>query len=143
MCSGSTIYRSLTESELKPGDYAVFPGGGGGVGHMGIQLAKAMGLRPIGIDGGDAKRDLCLSLGCEAFIDFTKVKEYEGGVVGEVLRLTGGNGAHGVFVTAGSKQAYESAPGMCRTGGRVMCIGLRMYLPPFCLSCTPTLIYEI
>jgi alcohol dehydrogenase, propanol-preferring len=50
MCSGSTIYRSvcplppvskktslkrtqLVESELKAGDWAVFPGGGGGVGH--------------------------------------------------------------------------------------------------------------
>lgn len=27
MCSGSTIYRSLVESQLKAGDWAVFPGG--------------------------------------------------------------------------------------------------------------------
>ncbi len=92
---------------------------------MGVQLAKAMGLRPIGIDGGEAKRDLCMKLGCEAFIDFTTTKD----VAGEVLKLTGGKGAHGVFVTAGSKRAYESAPGMCRTGGRVMCIGLRKCNP--------------
>ena len=30
----------------------MFPGAGGGVGHMGVQLAKAMGMRVIGVDGG-------------------------------------------------------------------------------------------
>jgi D-arabinose 1-dehydrogenase-like Zn-dependent alcohol dehydrogenase len=34
-----------------------------------------MGMRVIAIDGGDAKRDLCLSLGAEKFIDFTTTKD--------------------------------------------------------------------
>jgi propanol-preferring alcohol dehydrogenase len=121
MCSGSTIYRSLEESQLKAGDWAVFPGGAGGVGHMGVQLAKAMGMRPIVIDGGDTKRDFSINqLGAEHFIDFTKVESVEA----EVLRLTDGKGAHGVFVTATSAGAYKSAPMMVRTGGCVMCVGL-------------------
>ncbi len=123
MCSGATIYRSLVSSQLKAGDWAVFPGAGGGVGHMGVQLAKAMGFRVIGIDGGQAKRELCVKLGCEAFIDFLETKSVED----EVLRITGGRGAHGVFVTAGSIKAYQSAPAMVRVGGRVMCIGLREF----------------
>jgi propanol-preferring alcohol dehydrogenase len=115
------------ESELKAGDWAVFPGGGGGVGHMGVQLAKAMGMRAIVIDGGDEKKELALSkLGAEAYIDFTQVKD----VAEEVLRITGGKGAHGIFVTAGNKAAYESAPKMVRIGGRVMCIGLREFRAP-------------
>lgn len=121
MCSGSTIYCSLKESGLKPGDWAVFPGAGGGVGHMGVQLAKAMGMRVVGVDGGDDKKDLCMKLGCEAFVDFTKVKD----VAEEVVKICGGKGAHGVFVTATSGAAYSSAPMMCRIGGKVMCIGLR------------------
>lgn len=88
---------------------------------MGVQLARAMGIRVIGIDGGDSKHDLCMRLGCEAFIDFTTTKNVEE----EVMRITG-KGAHGVFVTASSPNAYRSAPGMCRVGGKVMCIGLRM-----------------
>jgi alcohol dehydrogenase, propanol-preferring len=120
MCSGSTIYRSLVESGLRAGDWAVFPGAGGGVGHMGVQIAKVMGLRVIGIDGGDAKRDLCKKLGCEEFIDFTQVKIVEE----EVVKITEGKGAHGVFVTASSAAAYKSAPNMVRVGGRVMCVGL-------------------
>jgi propanol-preferring alcohol dehydrogenase len=80
-----------------------------------------MGLRVIAIDGGEEKRSLCLdTLGAEAFVDFTKVKD----VAAEVIRLTDGKGAHGIFVTAGNKAAYESAPQMVRVGGRVMCIGL-------------------
>ncbi|KAG9242579.1 chaperonin 10-like protein [Calycina marina] len=121
MCSGSTIYSSIIASELKPGDWAVFPGGGGGVGHMGVQLAKAMGMRVIAIDGGAEKRALCEKLGAEEFIDYTTVESVEA----EVLRITSGIGAHGIFVTTGSPAAYKIAPMMVRTGGRVMCVGLR------------------
>ncbi|KAH7405976.1 chaperonin 10-like protein [Phaeosphaeria sp. MPI-PUGE-AT-0046c] len=120
MCSGSTIYCSLKESGLKPGDWAVFPGAGGGVGHMGVQLAKAMGMRVVGVDGGDDKKELCMKLGCEAFVDFTKVKD----VAEEVVKICDGKGAHGIFVTATSGAAYASAPMMARIGGKIMCVGL-------------------
>ncbi|KAK4951622.1 hypothetical protein LTR28_006845 [Elasticomyces elasticus] len=109
----------LMESRLKAGDWAVFPGAGGGVGHMGVQLAKAIGLRVIGVDGGDEKRELCVRLGCDAFVDFTKVND----VAAEVMKITG-HGAQGVFVTAGNAAAYASAPGMLGVGGKLMCIGL-------------------
>jgi len=93
---------------------------------MGIQIAKAMGMRCIAIDGGEAKRNLCINvLGAEEFVDFTSAKSVEE----EVMRITGGVGAHGIFVTAGSQAAYKSAPMMVRIGGRVMCIGLRESLP--------------
>jgi propanol-preferring alcohol dehydrogenase len=120
MCSGSTVYCSLKESGLKPGDWAVFPGAGGGVGHMGVQLAKAMGMRVVGVDGGDEKRDLCMKLGCEAFVDFTKVAD----VAEEVVKICDGKGAHGIFITATSGAAYASAPQMARISGKIMCIGL-------------------
>jgi len=110
------------ESQLKAGDWAVFPRGGGEVGHMGVQIAKAMGFRVIAIDGGGDKRKLCEKLECEAFVDFTTVKSVEE----EVMRITG-IGAHGIFVAAGSAAAYRSAPQMVRIGGRVMCIGLREF----------------
>lgn len=132
MCSGSTIYCSLKESGLKPGDWAVFPGAGGGVGHMGVQLAKAMGMRVVGVDGGDDKKELCMKLGCEAFVDFTKVKD----VAEEVIRICDGKGAHGVFVTATSASAYSTAPNMCRISGKVMCVGLRKSSMPLMVSIT-------
>ena len=66
-----------------------------------------MGMRVIAIDGGDAKRDLCKKLGAEVFIDFTQTKD----IAAEVMKATGGYGAHGVLETAATKEAYASAPG--------------------------------
>lgn len=91
------------------------------MGHTGVQLAKAMGMRVIGVDSGDTKRKLCMKLDCEAFVDFTRVKD----VAEEVMRITDEKGAHGVFVMAMSNAAYEAAPEIMRVAGRVMCVGLR------------------
>jgi alcohol dehydrogenase, propanol-preferring len=93
MCSASTIYSSIKESGLRAGQWAVFPGGGGGVGIQGVQLASAMGIRPIVVDTGDVRDTLAKHHGAEHFIDFQKDD-----TVKKVLEITGG-GAHGVFVT--------------------------------------------
>ena len=94
MCSASTTYTALKRSGLKPGDWAVFPGGGGGVGIQGVQLADAMGFRPVVVDTGKEREQLCKSLGAEHFVDFKEVED----PVKTVVELTEG-GAHGVFVT--------------------------------------------
>ncbi|THY59146.1 alcohol dehydrogenase [Aureobasidium pullulans] len=106
MCSGSTAYTSIKESGLRPGQWAVFPGGGGGVGMQAVQLAIAMGLRAIVIDTGAERKETCLKYGADEFIDFKEVEN----PVEKVLELTGG-GAHAVFVTG-------------KAGAQVMCIGL-------------------
>ena len=40
MCAASTMHQALVEAKLKAGEFVVFPGGGGGVGAQGVQLAK-------------------------------------------------------------------------------------------------------
>lgn len=64
-----------------------------------------MGIRPIAIDGGEAKKKLCLSMGAEAFVDFRETKD----VPAEVFKIAGGPGAHGVLVTA-----YQAYNGKCK-----------------------------
>ena len=120
MCSASTIYTSIKASGLRPGQWAIFPGGGGGVGIQGVQLAAAMGLRPIVIDTGDERKKLATDLGAEHFIDFKESKD----TAAEVLQLTDGQGGHAVFVTA--VQSYPQALSYLgtRAGGQIMCIGL-------------------
>lgn len=76
MCGGVTAYVAVKRSEVRPGQWLVLPGAGGGLGHFAVQYAKAMGIRVIAIDGGDEKRELCRKLGAEEFIDFTKVCLY-------------------------------------------------------------------
>jgi len=120
MCSASTMHRALIDSNLRAGNWVVFPGGGGGVGIQGVQLAKAMGMRPIVIDSGAAKKKLCLDLGAEEFIDF---KEHDD-VAAKVKEVADGVGAHGVLVTA--YQAYKDAISYVgdRIGAKIMCIAL-------------------
>ncbi|KAH7127337.1 chaperonin 10-like protein [Dactylonectria macrodidyma] len=120
LCSGTTIYRGLSESGVSAGQWIVISGAGGGVGHLGIQYARAMGLSVIAIDGGEAKRDLCMKLGANDYVDFTKNND----IIAEVLRITEGAGAQAVFVTASNAAAYRDLPGMLRIGGVVMCIGI-------------------
>lgn len=94
MCSASTIYTALKASGLKAGHWACFPGGGGGVGIQGVQLAKAMGMRPIVVDTGSERKELAAKMGAESFVDFKEVEN----PCAEVVKITGG-GAHAVFVT--------------------------------------------
>lgn len=96
MCSASTMHRALKDSGLESGDWVVFPGGGGGVGIQGVQLAKIMGMRPIVVDSGETKRKLALELGAEEFIDFREVKD----IPTRIQEIADGIGAHGVLVTA-------------------------------------------
>ena len=49
MCAGLTVYKALKNSNLHVGDWIVIPGSGGGLGHLAIQYAVAMGLRVIAI----------------------------------------------------------------------------------------------
>ncbi|KAK3719146.1 hypothetical protein LTR37_004710 [Vermiconidia calcicola] len=122
-CAASTMHRALIESGLKPGQWVVFPGGGGGVGAQGVQLAKAMGMRAIVVDTGEQKAALAERIGADAFIDFRK----ENDVLAKVREIADGLGAHGVLVTAW--QTYKDAVSYMsyiggRIGGKITCIGL-------------------
>ena len=111
----------ITEAGLKAGDWVVFSGAGGGVGHLGVQYAKAMGMQVIAVDGGSEKEEMCKKIGADHFIDFMKVKD----VAAEVIKLADGQGAHGLIVTASNGRAYAGGLKMLRTSGVFMCIGLR------------------
>lgn len=90
------------------------------MGIQGVQLAKAMGMRPVVVDTGDSKRTLAMKMGAEAFVDF---KETENAAQA-VIDIADGVGVHGVFITAPA--AYKTAVSFVgdRVGAIVMCIGL-------------------
>lgn len=94
MCSGGTAYAALKAAGLKAGNYLVAIGSAGGVGHMVVQFARAMGLHVIAVDVGADKEAGTLACGAEAYIDVTQEKD----LPGKVKSLTGGLGAHGVSV---------------------------------------------
>lgn len=68
MCAGVTIYNALKRCELSPNQHVGIIGCGGGLGHLGLQFAEAMGLRITGVDAADAPLELARSLGTKAHI---------------------------------------------------------------------------
>jgi alcohol dehydrogenase, propanol-preferring len=119
MCGGITAYVGVKRANLRAGQWIVCIGGGGGLGHLAVQYARAMGLRVIAIDAGPEKEALTKSLGAEVFIDFEKTPD----VGAEVKRVTA-YGAHGAVVTAYTPQAYETAPSVLRPRGTFVVVGL-------------------
>ncbi|WP_292279154.1 zinc-dependent alcohol dehydrogenase, partial [Mesorhizobium sp.] len=54
LCAGVTVYKGLKVTDTKPGEWVVISGIGG-LGHLAVQYAKAMGLNVIAVDIDDAK----------------------------------------------------------------------------------------
>lgn len=119
MCGGVTAYTACKRSAVRPGQWIVVLGAGGGLGHFGLQYAKAMGMRVIAVDGGEDKGKLCKDLGGEEYIDFTQTKD----IAAEVMRITK-YGAHGAIVFSAVKASYEVAPSLLRPGGTMVAVGL-------------------
>jgi len=78
------------QTELKAGEWVCIVGSGGGLGHLGIQFAKALGLKVIGVDARDEGLALTKEYGADVVVDARKGKE---SVVKEVHGVTDGNGA--------------------------------------------------
>jgi propanol-preferring alcohol dehydrogenase len=118
LCAGVTTYKGIKETEAKPGEWIAISGIGG-LGHVAVQYAKAMGLHVAAIDVADDKLALARSFGAEVTVNATSPD-----AAAQVVKQTGG-GVHGVLVTAVSPAAFAQALGMVRRKGTVSLVGLR------------------
>jgi alcohol dehydrogenase, propanol-preferring len=116
LCAGVTTYKGLKQTGARPGEWVVISGVGG-LGHVAIQYAKAMGLHVAAVDLGPEKMVLARKLGAEITID-AKTQD----PAKEIQKQIGG--AHGVLVTAVSLIAFKQAVGMLRRGGTCVLNGL-------------------
>ncbi len=129
LCAGVTTYKGLKETEAKPGEWVAISGVGG-LGHLAIQYAKAMGLHVAALDVAADKLALAKATGAEVAVDARSPE-----AAAEILKATGG-GAHGVLVTAVSPPAFSQALSMVRRKGTVALVGL----PP---GAFPTPIFDV
>lgn len=116
LCAGLTSYKGLKETGARPGQWVVIVGVGG-LGHLAIQYARAMGLRVAAVDVHDDKLGLARNLG--ASITFNSAKQ---NAIQNIQREIGG--AHGVLITAPSIPAFRQAVGMTRRCGTCVVVGL-------------------
>ena len=127
-CAGVTVFRALSQAQVKPGQrLAVF--GVGGLGHLAVQLGISLGAEVIAVDVSDEKLAAATQLGATRAVNASTgnaVKEF---------RAFGG--AHVVLVTSGTKAAYDTAFGCLRQRGILLVVGLpseNICFPPIMMA---------
>lgn len=116
LCAGVTVYKGLKETEVKPGEWVAISGIGG-LGHMAVQYAKAVGMHVAAIDVHPDKLALAIRLGAEIAVDARATDPAK-----ELQKRLGG--VHGALVTAVSPKAFEQAFGVLRSHGTMALVGL-------------------
>jgi propanol-preferring alcohol dehydrogenase len=117
LCAGVTAYKGIKETGARPGQWIAISGIGG-LGHLAVQYAAAMGLRVVALDVAEDKMALARTDGAEVVVNARLDNAAQ-----RVIDATCG-GAHGVLVTAVSRVAFGQALQMVRRKGTVSLVGL-------------------
>ncbi|MFF5480849.1 alcohol dehydrogenase [Streptomyces sp. NPDC012935] len=115
-CAGVTTYNGLRHSSARPGDLVAVLGIGG-LGHLGVQYAVAMGFETVAIARGAEKAEFAKQLGAHHYIDSTGTTP-----VAESLLSLGG--AKAVLATAGSSDAIAATVDGMTHRGELVVIGV-------------------
>lgn len=116
LCAGVTVYKALKVTGVRPGQWVAISGIGG-LGHIAVQYAVAMGMRVIAVDIADDKLELAKKHGAEIALNANGVDPAH--VIQEQV-----GGTHGVLVTAVHPSAFGQAINMTRRGGTIVFNGL-------------------
>ncbi|MDQ0938723.1 alcohol dehydrogenase [Streptomyces sp. V1I1] len=114
-CAGVTTYNGLRRSSARPGDLVAVLGIGG-LGHLGVKYAAAMGFETVAIARGAAKADFAKQLGAHHYIDSTADT-----TVADALQSLGG--AKVVLATAANSDAATATVEGLSPRGELVVIG--------------------
>jgi propanol-preferring alcohol dehydrogenase len=117
ICAGITSYKGIKVADVRPGEW-IAVSGAGGLGHLAIQYAKAMGLQVCAIDIDDGKLAHATRLGADLVVNATSPDAVE------AVRTGTGGGAHGVLITAPSLGAFKQGIALTRKRGTCVLVGL-------------------
>ena len=117
ICAGITTYKGIKQTEARPGEWVAISGIGG-LGHLAVQYAKAMGLLVAAIDIDDKKLAHAKELGADLTFNARN------GDPAVALKKATSGGAHGVLITAPSLIAFKQGVGMTRKLGTCVLVGL-------------------
>lgn len=118
--AGLTSYHAVKRSLdlLVPGSAAVVIGVGG-LGHMAVQILKALApARVVAVDVSEEKLDLATKLGADEALPAGE------DAAGRIRRMTGGLGAHLVLDFVGSDETLALAVAAARPLGHLTLVGL-------------------
>ena len=101
LCAGVTVYRGLKQTSLKSGQWLSI-WGIGGLGHVAVQFAKALGLKVIAIDIDNKKLEMASKLCADVMLN-----SREKDAIKEIKHIC--NGTNGALVTAPDMEAFQQA----------------------------------
>ncbi|QDS69627.1 hypothetical protein FKW77_008925 [Venturia effusa] len=118
-CAGVTAYHAVEDAGCEPGEWMAIIGCGG-LGHLGIQYAKAMQLKVIAIDLSSTQLEEAKACGADHVFNPLTDDDY----IASILTLTNGGVKAGVNFTA-SKKSYDDMPQIIKPGvGTIMVVGI-------------------
>lgn len=132
LTQGLTALTFVKEAhEVKPGQFILVQAAAGGLGLLLVQLAKALGATVIGTTSTAEKAEIAKKAGADHVILYGEGRD----VVGEVYRVTGGEGidrgVHGVFDGVG-KDTFDMDFDLLRRKGTLVTLGNASgAVPPF------------
>lgn len=120
-CAGITVWRGILQCELKPGQWIGLVGSGGGLGHLGIQFAKAKGLKVLGVDAREDGLELSKQSGADVVLDARQGKEH---VASQAFAATDGNGVDATVNVSDAKLAAATACAITKNHGTMVQVAL-------------------
>ncbi|MGO9591531.1 MAG: alcohol dehydrogenase catalytic domain-containing protein [Candidatus Acidiferrales bacterium] len=127
-CAGVTVYRALKQAKISRGQrLAIF--GIGGLGHLAVQIGRAMGAEITAVDISEEKLALARSLGAAHAFHAASTDVAKG------FREMGG--VHAALVTSAAKAAYDAAFYSVRPSGTLLVVGLpaeNICFPPILMA---------
>jgi len=125
-CAGVTIYGAIKRASLKPGQILGMSGLGA-LGHLGVQMAKAMGLKVVGIDARPEPVELAekLKLSPDLTIDASKTSVQD--ALREIKKLRpddyfGWDGVDAMILTADPVASHRYGLDLTRRHGLVVVV---------------------
>lgn len=113
LCAGITTYSPLRKHGAGPGKQVAVVGLGG-LGHMAVKIAKAMGARVTVVSHSDKKRDDALRLGADDFLNTSEAGAFRANAKRFDLILDMVSAAH----------EYNAYLQMVKRGGTMVLVGL-------------------
>ncbi|KAH9949108.1 GroES-like protein [Amylocystis lapponica] len=108
LCAGVTTFNSLRNMNMNPPELVAVQGIGG-LGHLGIQFARAMGYRTVALSTSSAKEKVSRELGAHEYIDSSTEDQ--------AVALQRLGGAKVIMCTASNPAAIEALiPGLTDDG---------------------------
>lgn len=108
----------LLRARIQSGETVLIHAGGGGVGHLAIQLAKLHGCRVLTTVGKPESVELCRQLGADVVINYRETD-----FVNRVKEETSGRGCPVIFDTVGGETFERSLDCVAVDGRLVTCVG--------------------